>query len=46
MELPVYWLTEAETEEICWAPRVDTVAAVTVKAPTWAVKEEMELPVY
>ncbi len=34
MELPVYWLTEAETEEICWAPRVDTVAFVTVNAPT------------
>jgi hypothetical protein len=46
MELPVYSLTEAATEEICWAPRVDTVAFVTVKAPIWAVTEEMELPVY
>jgi hypothetical protein len=39
-------LTEAATEEICWDPRVDTVAAVTVNVPIWAVKEEIELPVY
>ena len=46
IELPVYWLTEAATEEICWDTRVVAVAFVTIKEPTWAVKEEMELPVY